>query len=106
MSVQDSPFRLDRVIEKLATSDEVTLTVEDRVIEKLATSDEVTLTVEDRVIEKLATSDAGRQNARHVKQLGRGEGVHFARKDRHPDEWTVPSRPMTRTGPALRCSMT
>ncbi len=28
MSVQEAPFRLDRVIEKLATSDKVILTVE------------------------------------------------------------------------------
>src|SRR6266566_3394903 len=28
MRVQDGPFRLDRVIEKLATSDKVTLTIE------------------------------------------------------------------------------
>ena len=28
MRVQDAPFRLDRVIEKLATSDKVTLTAE------------------------------------------------------------------------------
>ena len=28
MTVQDGPFRLDRVFEKLATSDKVTLTVE------------------------------------------------------------------------------
>jgi hypothetical protein len=95
MRVQDGSFRLDRVIEKLATSDKVTLTIERLPEGKMRVT---------------------RQNARHVKQLGHERMLprdqvleirwvsgrrHVARKERHHDEWDAPTAAYDPYGPGV-----
>jgi hypothetical protein len=88
MRVQDGPFPINRVIEKLATSDKVTLTVERLPEGKIHVTsngwqDEKVL-LPNEVLEVRCVS-------------GR---LQVARKERHPDEWDVPTAPYD---PRTRC---
>jgi hypothetical protein len=85
MSVQDGPFRLDRVIEKLATSDEVTLTVE-----RLPES-KMRVTSSSWDAERVFAPD-------HVLV---DERPQVARKDRHHDEWDRPVEAYDPYGPGV-----
>ena len=69
MRVQDGLIRPDRVFEKLATSDKVTLT-----------------------IERLPDGQM------HGWVNG---SLHVARKERHPDQWDVPTAPYDPYGPGV-----
>ena len=81
MRVQHGPFRLDRVIEKLATSDKVTLTAE-RLLEG-----KMRVTSNSFADEKVLAPD-------HVLEVRNVSGrLHVARKERHPDEWDRMGRP-------------
>ena len=85
-TVARGPFRLDRVIEKLATSDEVTLTVERLPEGKMR------VTSSSWDAERVFAPD-------QVLEVRWVDGcLRVARKDRHLDQWTVRSRPMTPTG--------
>jgi hypothetical protein len=89
MRVQDGPFRLNRVIEKLATSDEVTLTVE--------------RSAEGKMRVTSSSWDAQRVFAPdHVLEVRWVSGpLHVARKDRHPDEWHRPVEAYDPYGPGV-----
>ena len=81
MRVQDGPFRLDRVIEKLATSDKVTLTIERLPEGKM----HVTSNGWDH--ERVFALD-------QVLELRWANGsLRAARKERRPDEWDAPTAP-------------
>jgi hypothetical protein len=89
MRVQEGPFRLDRIIEKLATSDKVTLTIE-----------------RSREGKMHVTSngwDHERMFARNqVLEVHWLDGsLHVARKERHPDEWDRPVEAYDPYGPGI-----
>jgi len=72
---------LNRVIEKLATSDKVTLTAE-RLLEG-----KMRVTSNSFADEKVLAPD-------HVLEVRNVSGrLHVARKERHPDEWDRMGRP-------------
>jgi hypothetical protein len=83
MRVQDGPFPLNRVIEKLATSDKVTLTVERLPEGKMRVTsgrwDHEKVFAPDQVLE--------------VRWIN--SRLHVARKERHTTNGTARSRPMT-----------
>jgi hypothetical protein len=98
MRVQEGPFRLDRVIEKLATS--------------VATSDRVTLTVERLPEGKMRLTSNGWVHERvfahdQVLEVRWVIGsLHVARKGRNHDKWnpTSPEKRDTRTNGTGRSS--
>jgi hypothetical protein len=89
MRVQDGPFPPNRVFEKLATSDKVILTIE-------------------RLPEgKMRVASASWEHERvfvrnQVLEVRWGNGtLHVARKERHADEWYVPTEPYDPYGPGV-----
>jgi hypothetical protein len=89
MRVQEAPSPLNRVIEKLATSDKPTLTIERLPDGKMrvtsASWDGEKVFLRDQVLE-----------ARWVDGT-----IHVARKERHPDEWDRPVEPYDPYGPGV-----
>ncbi len=87
MRVQDGSFRLDRVIEKLATSNKVTLTIERLPEGKMHVTsngwDYERMLPRDQVLEVRWVDSA----------------LQVARKERHPDEWDRPVEPYDPYGP-------
>src|SRR5947209_1002418 len=87
MRVQDGSFRLDRVIEKLATSDKVTLTIERLPKAKCESHQTV-------------GSTRGCSPRGQVLEVRWVNGsLHVARKERHHDEWDPPIEPSYPYGP-------